>query len=91
MKTTFKIIDGNLHEFDSNGKEIHFKDSNGYEIWREYDSHGDLTHYKTSNGYEYWYDSNDNKITKKEFDELNSSCDGKIVTISGKKYQLKLV
>ena len=63
MKTTSKIINGNLSEYDSNGEVIHFK---------------------TSTGFEYWYDSNGNKITKKEFDELNQSCDGK-------KYQLKLV
>ena len=31
MKTTFKIIDGNLHEYDSNGKITHSKDSNGEE------------------------------------------------------------
>ena len=112
MKTTFKIINGNLHEFDSNGKEIHFKDSDGFEYWREYDSHenlihfkdsngyeewyeydsnGNKTHYKDSNGYERWYDSKGNSITKKQFDKLNSSCDGKIVTISGKKYRLTLV
>ena len=38
MKTTFKIIDGNLYEYDSNGKVIHSKDSNGFESW--YDSKG---------------------------------------------------
>ena len=137
MKTTFKVIDGNLYEYDSNGNEIHYKNSNGYEWWSEYDingklihfknstgceewyeydsngskthfkysdgyewwaefnSSGNLIHSKNSTGYEYWYDlwydSNGNSITKKEFDELNSSCAGKIVTISGKKYQLKLV
>ena len=112
MKTTFKIINGNLHEYDSNGKLIHSKNSTGCEEWYEYDSNGKITHYKNSNGYEYWYDydskgnlihyknsnrcetwydSNGNKITKKEFDELNSSCDGKIAIIDGKNYQLKLV
>ena len=91
MKTTFKIIDGNLHEYDSNGKEIHCKSSDGYETWSEYDSNGNEIHFKTSNGYESWYDSNGKKITKKQFDKLNSSCDGKIVTISGKKYRLTLI
>jgi len=133
MKTTFKIIDGNLHEYDSNGKEIHckssdgyetwseydsngneihfktsngyeswreydsngneihFKNSYGFESWREYDSNGNLIHVKNSNGYESWYDSNGKKITKKQFDKLNSSCDGKIAIIAGKKYQLTLL
>ena len=112
MKTTSKIINGNLYEFDSNGneihfktftgfeswseydingKEIHYKDSNGYEIWREFDSNGKEIHYKDSDGFEYWYDSNGNKITKKQFDKLNSSCAGKVVEIDGKKYQLTLI
>ena len=70
MKTTSKIINGNLYEYDSNGEVIHFK---------------------TSTGFEYWYDSNGNKITKKEFDELKSGCDGKIIEVDGKKYRLTLV
>ena len=70
MKTTFKIIAGNLHEYDSNEN---------------------LIHRKSSDGYEYWYDSNGKKITKKQFDKLNSSCDGKIIEVDEKKYQLKLV
>ena len=40
---------------------------------------------------EYWYDSNGKQITKQEFDELKSGCDGKVVEIDGRKYQLKLV
>ena len=91
MKTTFKIIDGNLHEYDSNGKLIHRKSSDGYETWYEYDSNGKLIHFKNSNGYETWYDSKGNRITKKEFDELNSSCDGKIIEVDGKKYRLTLI
>ena len=58
---------------------------------REYDSNGKEIHYKNSNGDEFWCDSKGNRITKKEFDKLNSSCDGKVVEIDGKKYQLKLV
>ena len=133
MKTTFKVIDGNLHEYDSNGKvihskdsngyewwsefdingklihfknsdgfenwsdydsngkEIHCKNSNGYEWWSEYDSNGKLIHYKNSNGCEIWYDSNGKKITKKQFDKLNSSCVGKVVEIAGRKYHLTLI
>ena len=91
MKTTFKIIEGNFYEYDSNGNLIHYKNSNGYETWYEYDSHGNLTHYRNSNGGEFWRDSNGKKITKKQFDKLNSSCDGKVVEIDGKKYQLTLI
>ena len=112
MKTTSKIIDGNLYEYDThgnlthfkdsngfetwreydgNGKEIHYKDSNGDEEWSEYDINGNLIHYKDYNGFENWYDSNGNKITKKQFDELNQSCAGKIIEIDGKKYQLTLI
>ena len=79
------------NEYDSNGKVIHYKKSNGFESWHEYDSNGKEIHFKDSNGYEYWYDSKGNRITKKQFDKLNQSCDGKVVEIDGKKYQLKLV
>ena len=91
MKTKSKTIAGTLYEYDSNGKVIHFKTSTGFESWREYDGNGKVIHFKNSNGYETWYDSNGNKITKKEFDELKSSCDGKIIEIDGKKYRLTLV
>ena len=112
MKTTFKIIAGNLHEYDSNGKEIHYKRDDGYEEWSEFNSNGNLIHFKNSDGYEWWseydsngneirfkdsdgcenwYDSNGNRITKKEFDELNSSCAGKVVGVDGKKYRLTLI
>ena len=78
-------------EYDSNGNKTHSKTSNGFESWHEYDSNGNLIHSGDSDGYETWYDSNGKEITKKEFDKLNSSCDGKVVEIDGRKYQLKLV
>jgi hypothetical protein len=78
-------------EYDSNGKMIHYKTSNGYEWWREFDSNGKMIHYKNSNGFEAWYNSDGNRITKEEFDRIHSSCDGKIVTIEGKQYQLTQV
>jgi len=91
METTSKIINGNLYEYDSNGNLIHYKISTGFESWYDYDSNGKLIHVRSYNGFESWYDSDGNRITKKEFDELNSSCDGKIAIIDGKNYQLKLV
>ena len=56
-----------VREYDSNGKLIHSKDSNGYEYWKEYDSNGNLIHFKDSYGFEYWheYDTNGNEIHRK--------------------------
>jgi YD repeat-containing protein len=50
--------------YDPNGKCIYYKDSGGYEHWKEYDSNGKLIHYKNSSGYEEWweFDSNGNQI-----------------------------
>jgi YD repeat-containing protein len=75
-------------EYDSNGNKIHYKNSNGYEWWREYDSNGKETHIKDSKGHEEWYDSNGNRISKEEFEQIHGSCDGKVVTIEGKQYRL---
>ena len=59
-----------ITEYDSNGKEIHYKNSNGDEEWWEYDSKGNQIHYKSSNGYEVWqeYDSDGNQIHCKNSD-----------------------
>ena len=67
-KFTFKVIDGNLYEYDSNGKEIHYKDFTGYESWREYDSNGNVIHHKNSTGYESWreYDATGKEIHFKD-------------------------
>ena len=63
-KFTFKIVNGNLYEYDANGKQIHYKSSNGYESWIEYDGNDNLIHYKDSDGFETWreYDVNGNPI-----------------------------
>ncbi|MBO4759196.1 MAG: hypothetical protein J5505_03970, partial [Spirochaetaceae bacterium] len=55
-------------EYDSNGKQIHFKRSDGFEKWTEYDSNGNKIHYKDSNGKEDWseYDSKGNQIHHKK-------------------------
>ena len=88
MKTTFKIINGNLYEYDSNGNLIHYKKSNGFESWREYDSHGKLIHYKNSDGYEYWYeyDGNGNEIHYKNSDGYERWCDSKGNSITKKQF-----
>ena len=41
-KTGVKIIEP-LIEYDKNGNETHYKDSNGYERWSEYDKNGNRT------------------------------------------------
>ena len=51
-----------LIERDNKGNEIHHKDSNGYEWWREYDDKGRETHYKNSKGYESRTDSKGNEL-----------------------------
>ena len=53
---------------DEKGNEIHYKDSNGYEYWKEYDENHNEIHYKTSDGYERWqeYDENGNEIHYKD-------------------------
>ena len=46
--------------YDDSDNIIYYKDSNGYEEWREYNENGNLIHYKNSNGKEYWYDYDEN-------------------------------
>ena len=43
-----------------------------------------------ANGYKEWY-INGVKLTKDEFDKRLNSCEGKVVEIEGKKYELKLI
>ena len=64
------------YEYDSNGKEIYFEDSNGYWDKRDYDSNGNRIYYENSNG-----EIIDNRP--------KPSCEGKVVEIDGRKYQLK--
>ena len=58
------------YEYDSYGRKIHYKDSNGNEEWTEYGSNGREIHSKDSNGDEEWYeyDSNGNEIHEKRSD-----------------------
>ena len=87
-KYSIEMKYGNISVFNSNGNMIHYKDSNGYEFWKEYDSNGNMIHYKNSNGYEFWY-HNGVEISKEEYDRIHNSCHGKVVEFDGKKYQLK--
>jgi YD repeat-containing protein len=49
-----------IKEYDNNGKLIHSRYSDGYEVWYDYDTNGNEIHSRDSNGYEVWreYDNN---------------------------------
>ena len=84
---------------DKNGNEIYFETSLGYWSKREFDSNGKQIYYENSDGY--WakrkFDSNGKEIYWENSDgkvidnRPKPSCEGKIVEIDGKKYQLKEV
>ena len=86
-------------EYDSSGNQIYFENSEGYWVKYEYDSNGNQIYGKNSKGY--WvkreFDSNGNQIYYENSDGVvvdnrpKQSCEGKIVEIDGKKYQLKEV
>jgi len=67
------------HTYDSNGKELTYKDSDGY--WHEYtyDNNGNLLTAKDSNGYSwkrtYTYDNNGNLLTCKNSDGVTRGFD----------------
>ena len=87
------------NEYDSNGKEFYYEDSDGYWIKREYDSNGNEIYSENSDGF--WrkseFDSNGKQIYYEDSDgrvkdnRPKSTCEGKVVEIDGKKYQLKEV
>lgn len=64
-----------LREYDAWGNETYFKNNEGYCCRKEYDANGKLTYYENSNGIK----RGNNRIY----------CDGKVVEVDGKKYQLK--
>ena len=104
MKTIAQLLKhdfkkGSLSLYDSNGKEIYYEYSDGYWEKKEYDSNGNKIYFETSKGY--WskteYDSNGKEIYYWNSDGIiqdnrpKKSCEGKVVEIDGKKYQLKEV
>ena len=70
-----------IFEYDSSGKLIYVKNSNGFEYWYEYDTNGNEIHYKNSDGYESWreFDTNGNLMYYKNNDGVESwyDSDGK--------------
>ncbi len=86
-------------EYDSKGNQIYYETSDGDWEKHEYNSKGNQIYYENSDGF--WrkreYDSNGNEIyyENSDGDILDSrpkqNCEGKVVEIDGKKYQLKEV
>ena len=64
------VIESVVFEFDEQGNNIHYKDSDGSEYWYEYDAKGNMIYSKDSNGYEGWYeyDAKGNMIHSKDSD-----------------------
>ena len=95
LKHDFKK--GSLSLYDSNGKLIYYEKSTGYWVKREFNSNGNEIYFERSNGF--WYkrefDSNGNEIYYENSNGYiidnrpKESCNGKVVEIDGKKYQLK--
>jgi len=67
MSKEIKKYDNNKN---NNKNLIYYKDSSGYESWKEYDKNNNCIHYKDSFGYEQWcrYDENKNLIYHKNSD-----------------------
>ena len=105
MKTVAQLLKhdfkskGPLYLYDSNGNEIYFEDSKVYWEKQEFDTNGNRIYYEDSE--EYWYKRDyDAKGNRIYFEDSNGyivdkrpkgSCNGKVVEIDGKRYQLKEV
>ena len=103
MKTIAQLLKhdfskGDLSLYDSNGNEIYYEDSDGFQYKQEYDDNGNLIYYE--NSYGYWskhdYDSNCNKTYYEDSTGIiidkrpkKEACNGKVVEIDGKRYKLK--
>ena len=83
-------------EFDDNGNRIYHENSNGYWDKQEFDDNGNQIYFETSD--RFWskreYDSNGNRIYFENSDGYiednrpKQSCEGKVVEIDGKTYEL---
>ena len=95
-KQQFGKVSYPFRVFDANGKQTYYETSNGYWSKSEYDAKRNLTYVENSNGCweKHEYDAN-GKLTYYENSkgriegQRQSSCDGRIVEIDGKKYELK--
>ena len=83
MKTIAELLNhdfekGSLCLYDSNGNKIYHEQSNGFWSKQEFDSNGNKIYYENSDG-----TIRDNRPKE--------SCEGKVIEIDGKRYQLKEV
>ena len=60
----FRWVECSITEYDTEGNEIHFINSSGYEYWKEYDANGNVIFFRDSEGDESWqeYDANGNEV-----------------------------
>ena len=78
MKLTKKTIENEDVYFENGVKKYtHYKDSEGFEIWKEYDKNDNEIHSIDSDGYESWieFDKNNNLIHYKNSDGVESWSD----------------
>ncbi len=54
------MIISEIIKLNKEGKCTHYKDSSGYECWRDYDNNGNLVHLKNSKDYEVWWEFDEN-------------------------------
>jgi len=57
--TSTTYPDRTVEEYDSKGRIIYVKHSDGHEVWCEYDDTGNMLHRRESNGYEAWFARSD--------------------------------
>ena len=63
MKLTKKTMGNEDVYFENRVKKYtYYKNSDGYETWKEFDKNNNQIHYKNSDGYESWSDDNPKNI-----------------------------
>ena len=100
LKSEEYHINGNLH--NPNGPAIRYWYKDGQLQYESYRLNGKI-HNPNGPAYREWYENgqlaseeywlNGEKLTKEQFEKRKNSCDceGKVIEIEGKKYELKLV
>ena len=63
-----------IRKYDENNNEIYYKNSFGYENWKEYDENNNLIHYKNTDGYECWKKYDENNLLIHFKSSLGSKC-----------------
>ena len=91
----FGVVNGSLELYDAKGNQIYIEHSDGFWVKYECDSQGNLTYRECSDdGWEkYEYDAKGKLVYREDSErgitiDNRETCEGKIVTIDGKEYQL---